>query len=747
MTSTNSFKSKFNLILLISLSAIILLGCSIIFTIISIRSSEENSGNLSKASLNLSQSQSAFRAFLINAGTDEGFMSSGVSQDVSKFENAAKDFRSDLTFLKENLSGEYLDSLNNIEKDYDSLNNSFKRIAHLIKNRGFKNIGLEGKMQESVHNLENSSIIDKNLLYNLRTSENNFLLRKDKSYVSNFNNTITEIKNVLNNLNESEDKTNLQNNLDSYENAFGEIVSIETEIGLTSSEGLRGTINLINARSQERLAALRNTFEYKSTSLITTTIVFLSIVLLIMFTGVYIGLNRFVKPAFEPIHEIQSRATEISEGNLSVRFDELRDNNVLKDLIIGLERIVSRFRSTMEQVENISSRKIVSEIPLTSDKDEVGKTVNLIISQLKAIDNEEAERTWHNEGLAKFAHLLRVNSNDAATLYDSSIKELVKYMDANQGGLFILEGEDGNNPHLLMKGCYAYDRKKFYNKKKESGEGLVGMCWDEGQTIFMSEIPKDYFYITSGIGGASPSSIVIVPIKFNDEIFGIIELASFKIFKKHEIKFIETIAESFGSAVHNMKTNTKTQSLLEKSQIMTEELRAQEEEMRQNMEELQATQEEMERNVTSLKQLTKEFEVRERIFGLTTILSESDKYGTILDVNSKLCEVSGYTKEELIGKPHNIFRDPDMPKELFKLFWDTIKSGKTFTGIIKNRGKGNIVYWVDATIVPVKDDSGNIVKYMGARYHIQDKNLAIILYNQQAQKLGFPMLKNEDIVS
>jgi PAS domain S-box-containing protein len=132
--------------------------------------------------------------------------------------------------------------------------------------------------------------------------------------------------------------------------------------------------------------------------------------------------------------------------------------------------------------------------------------------------------------------------------------------------------------------------------------------------------------------------------------------------------------------------------------------------------------------------------VREDVFALTTILSEADVFGTITLVNNKLIEVSKYSREELIGKPHSIFRHPDMPSELFKLFWDTIKQGKVFKGIIKNRAKDGTHYWVDATIVPVKDASGKIIKYIGARYHITDDSFAEHFYNLQAVRLNLPPL-------
>ncbi len=741
MSSENSFKSKYNKLLISTISATIFLVCILVYSIISIKRSKENASTLSKALFNLSQCESSFRNYVLNARNDTTYALTGENMDISSIMNYAGLFHKDMSLLEANLKGKDRDTLLKIKANYDTLNSVFLKVSQLFNERGFKNHGIEGRMRKSAHILENNPDTDKALVLTLRKHEKDFFIRKDKSYLKAFDQTVSDLENQIRSLSDSDTKDHLDKALKSYQTTFHEIAEIESALGLEKDQGLIGFLYFTTNQSINKLDFLRTSFENKSTNLITTTLVAIIFLSLGLIAVIYLVLNKFIKPAFEPIHEIQIKATEISEGNLSVRFDEFSNNNVLKELITGLEKIVYRFKTTMNQVEAISSRKILTELPLTSDKDEVGKTVNLIIRQLKNIDDDEQQRAWHNEGLAMFANLLRIHINDAEVLYDNFLREMVKYVDANQGGLFILE-EDEDESYMLMKACYAYDRKKFINKKINEGEGLAGVCWQEGETIFMTEVPDDYMYITSGVGGASPSSLVIVPVKFNDKIFGVIELASFKIVPTHQIKFIEAIAESFGSTVHNMKTGAKTRSLLEQSQIMTEELRAQEEEMRQNMEELQATQEEMERNVVSLKSMTKELEVRERIFGLTTILSESDLYGTILDINSKFNEVSGYSREELIGKPHNILRDPDMPKELFKLFWDTIKAGKIFKGIIKNRGKGGIVYWVHATIVPIKDDEGKIVKYVGARYHIEDEDFAVHMYNQQATALGHPLLKN-----
>jgi PAS domain S-box-containing protein len=117
-------------------------------------------------------------------------------------------------------------------------------------------------------------------------------------------------------------------------------------------------------------------------------------------------------------------------------------------------------------------------------------------------------------------------------------------------------------------------------------------------------------------------------------------------------------------------------------------------------------------------------------FELITLFSETDDLGTIKFANEAFCKVSKYTQEELIGKPHNIIRHPDMPKQLFERLWSTIKKGNIFKGVIKNQAKDGTHYWVQVTIMPVP--TGNTdVKYIGVRHLIKDETLAEKMFLEQ----------------
>jgi len=112
----------------------------------------------------------------------------------------------------------------------------------------------------------------------------------------------------------------------------------------------------------------------------------------------------------------------------------------------------------------------------------------------------------------------------------------------------------------------------------------------------------------------------------------------------------------------------------------------------------------------------REYELRDD----STIISRTDTRGIITDCNEEFVEASGYTREELIGQPHNMVRHPDMPAEAFRDLWSTLKSGRPWVGLVKNRRKNGDHYWVRATATPLPDGSGySSVRSKPARADVQ----------------------------
>ncbi len=115
-----------------------------------------------------------------------------------------------------------------------------------------------------------------------------------------------------------------------------------------------------------------------------------------------------------------------------------------------------------------------------------------------------------------------------------------------------------------------------------------------------------------------------------------------------------------------------------------------------------------------------ELQVYKDILDKENLVSETDLKGIITYVNDIFCEVSGYTKEELIGQNHNIVRHPDISSKIYEKLWETIKNGKTWTGKLKNLKKNGETYYIKSTIFPIFDSDGNIEKYVASRFIITD---------------------------
>jgi methyl-accepting chemotaxis protein len=134
------------------------------------------------------------------------------------------------------------------------------------------------------------------------------------------------------------------------------------------------------------------------------------------------------------------------------------------------------------------------------------------------------------------------------------------------------------------------------------GEGLVGACFKSREIVEIRDVPDNYFKISSGLGAQKPGYLLLLPIKFDTDIEGVIEMASFKDIESYKIHFIEKLAEMMVPIISSFKASMLVEEMFAKTREQSEELQAQEEELRQNMEEMRATQEESERAKLKLEE-------------------------------------------------------------------------------------------------------------------------------------------------
>ncbi|MFO7370034.1 MAG: two-component regulator propeller domain-containing protein, partial [Bacteroidales bacterium] len=222
--------------------------------------------------------------------------------------------------------------------------------------------------------------------------------------------------------------------------------------------------------------------------------------------------------------------------------------------------------------------------------------------EIRRRDEEEADIRFLTTGIARLSEIISRKRRNLEELCTSLISELVSYIDASAGGIFVMNDDDTSQILLRAAGEFCYSSDKNINYTFEAGEGNIGTCFVEKQTIAIDDLPDGYIVLRSGLGNVSLRHAIYVPIVQDNECVGVIEIASTQKLSDSRVSFVEKIAESLASIITVIKVNEKTSQMLEQNNAQAEELKAQEEEMRQNLEELQATQDESHRREIQLQE-------------------------------------------------------------------------------------------------------------------------------------------------
>lgn len=315
---------------------------------------------------------------------------------------------------------------------------------------------------------------------------------------------------------------------------------------------------------------------------------FTIVIILILLAGI-LAFYLFARNISKRIGLLQGAINSISIGELT-EVDPTKWNDEVGQMTNSLRSLTNGLKATSTFANEIGSGNLdVSFNPL-SEKDVLGHSLVTMRSNLIKIRTEDEKRKWIAQGLADFGDLLRKGSENTQHLCDQVLIYICRYLNANQAAIFVEEEKDGDQ-WIEMIACYAWNRKKHLSARIEKGEGLIGQVWAEAEMVYMTQLPDNFIRITSGLGEANPTNIILQPLKNDKEMLGVLEIASMKKFEPFEVEFLQRISEGLASSISSVKINDRTKKLLEQTQIQAESLRSQEEEMRQNLEEMKATQE------------------------------------------------------------------------------------------------------------------------------------------------------------
>lgn len=406
---------------------------------------------------------------------------------------------------------------------------------------------------------------------------------------------------------------------------------------------------------------------------------FVVISVLIIVVIVLIVSTITIRSIVVPVYKLKEFLITMTKGILP-KEKLITKNDEIGDMGDALNGFIESLRKTSEFAVEIGNGNYNSDYEALGESDTLGNALLEMRKNLRASDeankkrqHEDEIRNWTTKGLADFGDILRHNSENMDVLSSNVMRHLVDYLGVNQGAIYILNEQDKDNPHFEMKSAVAYNREKYLRTNFGLTEGLVGRCAFEKLPVYLKEIPEEYIKLTSGLGGAEPNYLLLVPLVINDHVLGVVELASFNEIPQYQIDFLQTLGENIASTISNVRITEQTNKLLSESKMRGEELSSQEEELRQNMEELQATQEEAVRREGEMRLA---FDAINNTLGTIDI----DLSGTIIDVNDMMLQLSRVEKVEFVGKRFiDLYVPNDEAKARFDEAWSRLMTGESAT--------------------------------------------------------------------
>ena len=298
--------------------------------------------------------------------------------------------------------------------------------------------------------------------------------------------------------------------------------------------------------------------------------------------------------------EVTRVAREVgTEGKLGGQAEVEGVSGTWKKLTENVNQLASTLTTQLRAIAEVSTAVTRGDltrqvsVEASGEVEELKVNINQMIANLRETTRANQEQDWLKSNLARITGLVQ-GRRDLSDVTDVIMRELTPSVAAQHGAFFLAEGADAEG-WLRLVAAYGYSPHSDVPMAFRPGEGLVGQAARERRSILITEAPSDYVRVASGLGGAAPASIVVLPVPFEDRVLGVIELASFTPFTDVHLDFLDQLMELIGVSLNAILASSRTEELLAESQRLAAELQS-------KQAELQAQQEALEERAEQLSQ-------------------------------------------------------------------------------------------------------------------------------------------------
>ncbi|WP_406153566.1 HAMP domain-containing protein [Streptomyces sp. NBC_01023] len=374
-------------------------------------------------------------------------------------------------------------------------------------------------------------------------------------------------------------------------------------------------------------------------------------------------INTMVDQLSSFAEQVTRVAREVgTEGQLGGQARVRDVDGTWRDLTESVNEMAGNLTRQVRAIAAVATAVTRGDLNLKIDVDAAGEiqalqdNINTMIANLRDTTVANKEQDWLKGNLARISGLMQGRRElvDVASLIMS---ELTPVVSAQHGAFFLAvptgpAAESGagaeNSYELRMHGSYGYSAGSMPTTFRP-GETLIGTAAEEKRTILVENVPPGYLKISSGLGEAPPAHVIVLPVLFDGNVLGVIELASFQPFTHIQKDFLNQIAEMIATSVNTISVNSKTEVLLKQSQELTEQLRERSAELENRQKALQASNAELEEKAELLAQQNRDIEVKN---------TEIEEARQVLEERAEQLAVSMRYKSEFLANMSHELRTP-----------------------------------------------------------------------------------------
>jgi signal transduction histidine kinase/HAMP domain-containing protein/ActR/RegA family two-component response regulator len=313
--------------------------------------------------------------------------------------------------------------------------------------------------------------------------------------------------------------------------------------------------------------------------------------------GEFLELKNTVNAMVDQLNAFASEVTRVArevgvEGKLGGQAQSKEVGGVWKDLTDNVNQLAANLTNQVRAIAEVATAVTEGDLTRQVSVEASGEVavlkdkLNEMIRNLRETTRQNIEQDWLKTNRERFTRMMQ-GQRDRAEVSNMILSELAPLVSAQHAVFYAMStSSDGSEPVLQFEAGYGFDERRQLSTTFKLGEGLVGQCAKEKKRILLTEVPSNYVRISSGLGASPPLNIIVLPVLFEGSVRAVVELASFSPFSPTHQAFLDQLPESIGLVLNTIEASTVTEKALQQSLSLAEELRAQQEELRESNEDL-----------------------------------------------------------------------------------------------------------------------------------------------------------------